>query len=251
VIAPANRLQNRPTVTQRRRRVPDLVVHDLDALQANLERAITGAMDALPGSPGQRYLESRGIPLDVALSLGIGWARQGGLAGRVVFPLSGPDGHPTSAIGRRIDDTQRGPKYLALDSKAGFVKTLFNGVAIAWARRTGHPLIIVEGPLDAAACVAAGLPLAVALGSTSYAYPEHFAGLSTVLLALDGDDAGQAGRRALWPELSGRGIEVLSLPVSALDGCKDLGEYWQGRRTMPVQLMARAIGPHLTSVRAR
>jgi hypothetical protein len=247
---PANRLQNPPTATQRRRRAPDPVAHDLGALQANLEHAITGAMDALPGSPGQRYLEGRGIPLDVALSLGIGWARQGKLAGRVVFPLSGPDGHPTSAMGRRIyeTDNDRDPKYKALDGKAGYLKTLFHGGAIAQAKRTGHPLIIVEGPLDAAACVVAGLPLAVAIGSTSYAYPEHFTGVSTAILALDGDAAGRAGRRQLWLELTGRGIDVLSLPASALDGCKDLCQYWQQRRTMPVQLMARSIGPHLRSV---
>lgn len=222
------------------------VAHDLDALQANLELAIAGSMDALPGSPGQRYLEARGIALDVALSLGIGWARQGKLAGRVMFPLSGPNGNPTSATGRALDDHTR-PKYKALDGKAGYIKTLFNGGAIAQAKRTGHPLIIVEGPLDAAACVAAGLPLAVAIGSTSYAHPEHFAGLSTVLLALDGDDAGQEGRRRLWLDLTARGIEVLPLPASALDGCKDLGEYWQRYRAMPLQLAARSIGPHLQS----
>lgn len=74
------------------------------------------------------------------------------------------------------------------------------------------------------------------------------ADLTTVILALDGDNAGREGRRRLWLELSGRGIEVLSLPVAALDGCKDLGEYWQRHHTMPTQLMARAIGPHLPSI---
>lgn len=241
--------QHRPSAAQRRRRDTEPVAHDLDALQASLELAIAGAMDALPGSPGQRYLEARGIALDVALSLGIGWGRAGELKNRVVFPLSGPDGHPTSATGRRLYETDNkyDPKYKALDSKAGYIKTLFNGGAIAQARRTGHPLIIVEGPLDAAACAAAGLPLTVAIGSTSYPHPEHFAGLSTAILALDGDKAGQAGRRSLWLELTARGVEVLPLPASALDGCKDLGEYWQTHRTMPAQLMARAIGPHLPS----
>ncbi|MGI8548220.1 MAG: toprim domain-containing protein [Gemmatimonadaceae bacterium] len=206
-------------------------------------------MEALPASPGAVYLAERGIPLDVALELGIGWGTRGALAGRVVFPLCGPDGYPTSATGRRIHETddRRNPKYKALDGKTGYIKTLFNGGAVAYARRTGHPLIVVEGPLDAAACVAAGLPLAVASGSTSYARPEHFSDLSTVILALDSDDAGREGRRRLWLELSGRGIEVLSLPAAALGGCKDLGEYWQRHRTMPSQLMARAIGPHLPS----
>lgn len=237
--APPQLLHNRPRRDEQQQR-------DTDVLQDGLERAITGAMDALPASPGSAYLEARGIQLDVALELGIGWGTRGALAGRVVFPLCDPDGYPTSAIGRRIHETadRHNPKYKALDGKAGYIKTLFNGGAVAYARHTGHPLIIVEGPLDAAACVAAGLPLTVAIGSTSYAHPDHFADLSTVILALDSDAAGREGRRRLWLELSGRGIEVLSLPAAALDGCKDLGEYWQRHRTMPSQLMARAMGPH-------
>jgi len=41
-----------------------------------------------------------------------------------------------------------------------------------------------------------------------------------------------------------RGIDVLSLPASALDRCNDLGEYWQRHRTMPWLLLTRVIGPH-------
>ncbi len=236
----------RPKREERRRPDADSTAHDLEALHAGLECAIAGALEALPASPGVAYLNARSIPLDVALELGIGWGTRGTLAGRIVFPLCGPDGHPTSAIGRRIDDTagKRSPKYKALDGKAGYVKTLFNGGAIAYARRTGHPLIVVEGPLDAAACYAAGLPLTVAIGSTTYAHPEHFAGVATVLLALDGDAAGKEGCRRLWLDLTARGIEVLSLPAAALDGCKDLGEYWQRFHAMPGQLVTRATGPH-------
>lgn len=223
----------------------------LDDLRAGLLRAVATAVEALPTSPGAAYLAERGIPLEVAGELGIGWGTRGVLANRVVFPLSGPDGIPTSATARRIHETdnRRDPKYRTLEGKAGYVKTLFNGGAIAHARRTGHPLIVVEGPLDAAACVAAGLPLVVAIGSTSYAYPDHFAGLTTVILALDGDQAGQAGRRALWLELVARGVDVLLLPVDALEGCKDLGEYWQRFRRVPMQLATRSYGPHLASLR--
>lgn len=137
------------------------------------------------------------------------------------------------------------PRYKALKVADGYTKTLFNGGAIAQARQSGHPLIVVEGPLDAAACVAAGLPLTVALCGVAYARPEHFNGLQTVILALDGDEPGQDGRRALWLDLTVRGVEVLPLPATALDGCKDLGEYWQRRRMLPRQLHTRAMGPHL------
>ena len=42
----------------------------------------------------------------------------------------------------------------------------------------------------------------------------------------------------------GGGVEVLTLPATALEGGKDLGEYWQQHRTMPTQLLERVLGPH-------
>lgn len=218
--------------------------HDLDVLWANLEVSIDTAAERFPGSPGETYLAGRGIPLDIVRSLRIGWGTAGTLAGRVIFPLCGPDGRATSATGRAADDRTK-PKYKALPGGAGYRKALFNGGAIAQAQRTGHPLIVVEGPLDAAACVAAGLPLTVALCGAAYAHLEQFAGVRTVILALDADAAGNDGRRMLWLDLMARGIEVLPLPAAALDGAKDLGEYWQRFHTMPGQLAARVTGPHM------
>ena len=66
-----------------------------------------------------------------------------------------------------------------------------------------------------------------------------------MILALDADDAGQEGRRQLWFDLTARGIDVLVLPASTLAGAKDLGECWERHRSMPMQLAARAMGPHL------
>ena len=96
----------------------------------NLAAAIDTAAERLPGSPGETYLAGRGVPLNVDQALRIGWATGGKLAGRVVFPLCGPDGLATSAIGRAANDHTK-PKYKALASDDGYVKTLFNGGAIA------------------------------------------------------------------------------------------------------------------------
>jgi len=213
-------------------------------LRANLTTAIAAADERLPGSPGEAYLAGRGIPLDVAQALRIGWATASTLAGRVVFPLCDPDGLATSATGRATNDSTT-PKYKALAGRDGYVKTLFNGEVIAQARRSGHPVVVVEGPLDAAACVAAGIPLTVALCGKAYAHPDHFAGVATVILALDADNAGQEGRRQLWLDLTAHGIDVLVLPASALAGAKDLGEYWQEHHAIPVQLAACVTGPHM------
>ena len=226
---------------------PAPVERHFTAPRINLASAIEIASGNLTGSPGETYLAGRGIPLATAQALRLGWAASGILAGRVIFPLCNPDGLVTSATGRAINDHTQ-PKYKALKSGDGYVKTLFNGGAIAQAKQSGHPVVVVEGPLDAAACVAAGLPLTVALCGKSYKRPEHFAGLTTVILALDADEAGQEGRRQLWLDLMARGIEVLVLPAAALDGTKDLCEYWQRFRRMPRQLAARATGPHMQAI---
>jgi hypothetical protein len=226
-------------------KAPDTTPAPPAGLRAALVAAITAAVERLPSSPGAAYLAGRGIPLDTARALQLGWSTSGKLAGRVVFPLTDPAGIPTSALGRAITDTTR-PKYDTLPAAKGYQKTMFNGGAVALARQAGAPLILVEGPLDAAACVAAGLPLAAAICGASYRHPEHFAGLATVILALDTDPAGQAGRQALWLALVAHGIEVLLLPAAALDGCKDLAEYWQRHGRMPEQLAARMMGQRST-----
>lgn len=201
-----------------------------------LEAAIDAATARLTDSPAVAYLASRGISLATAQTLRLGWGTRGKLAGRVVFPLTDPAGRPTSAMGRAITATQR-PKYTTLPTADGYRKTLVNGGAVTAAQRVGAPLILVEGPLDAAACVAAGLPHTAAICGAAYAHPEHFADLATVILALDSDDAGQAGRRALWLALISYGVEVLLLPAAALDGAKDLAEYWQRHQRMPAILV--------------
>lgn len=212
-------------------------------VSAGLEAAIAGACDRLPGSPGAAYLAGRGIALEVAQALRLGWAVAGPLAGRVVFPFTDSDGRPVGATGRAISDNAT-PKYKALAGKDGYQKLLFNGGAIAQARRAGHPVIICEGPVDAAACFAAGLPLAVAINGKTYKHPEHFAGLERAVLALDSDDAGQGGRADLYLALTALGVSVLLLPAAALEGCNDLGEYWQRYGRMPAQLAAASMGPH-------
>lgn len=212
-----------------------------------LQAQIPAAMDALPGSPGAAYLEARGIGLETARALQIGWSTRGDLANRVILPLSGPDGIPTGATGRAIRDGHN-PKYKALATGKGYQKHLFNGGAISHAKRTGHPLLIVEGPLDAAAAYAAGYPLTVALGSTSYRHWDHFAGVHRAILLLDNDPAGIDARGRAYTALQEYIDDVRVFTPAALqtilEGAGDLGDYWQRYRRMPPIIAAMMIGPH-------
>lgn len=213
-----------------------------------LYRAIAHATEALRGSRGAAYLESRGIDLQTALDLDLGWTTRGDLKQRVVFPLAGPDGLPTGATGRAVDDHTK-PKYKALANDKGYRKYLFNGGAISQAKRSGHPLLIVEGPMCAASAYAAGYPLTVAIGNVSYKHWEHFAGVSRAILLLDNDQAGMQARGRAYASLQEYIPDVRVFRPDALaavlEGCKDLGDYWQRFHRMPPAIAAAIMGPHM------
>ena len=83
--------------------------------------------------------------------------------------------------------------------------------AINWqAARGSRQVILVEGFLDALACYQAGLrnvmPLGAAHGKLEFAQFLHREGVAEVLLALDPDEAGDEGAKALAEELEQRGI---------------------------------------------
>lgn len=222
-----------------------------DDLRARLQLACAQAAGRLAGSPGAAYLAGRGIGLETAGALGLGWvppAARSPLRGRVVFPLTDPDGRPVSATGRAIAP-EAAPKYRALAANDGYGRGLCNGGALAVARQTGRPVVVVEGPMDCAACVAGGVPLTVATGGVAVPPVEWFAGVPAVLIAWDADGAGQDRRRALMLALMAAGIPCRALAAAQLEGCKDLAEFWQLHRRMPPAVLIWATGPHMPPAR--
>jgi len=201
-----------------------------------LATALARFAAALPGSPGAAYLAGRGIPLDAAAALGVGWAAGGYFAGRVVFPLTAPDGVPTGATGRTIAP-DADPKYKAARTADGYAKTLANGGAIARATASGGSVIVVEGPMDALAIVAGGLMNVVAIGSTSYPWPAHFRGVKRAVLLLDNDGAGVKGGRAFRDALALEGVAATLLDALALGEHKDAAAYWEARGELPPALL--------------
>lgn len=189
---------------------------------------------ALPGSLGERYLGWRGISLELALALGVGYAAAGLWAhrtsegrpvrqwkhGRLVFPHSDGEGRLVNLYGRAVgaDGVPKGLRHDHLPGSKGY----FNGMVLG---SGGGPVYVCEGPFDALSLMAAGVPRVVAIFGISGWHWEWFGGVRELVFAFDADEAGSKWRE-LAREAVLRGKAVSFVPPSALGGCKDVNEAW-------------------------
>jgi hypothetical protein len=207
------------------------------AALARLEALSHAWAAAYAGSPAAEYVRARGIPDDIARRLGWGYVSDNEYlrAHPLFIPYTDPAGQLTGGAGRALDSTTH-PKYRCLRNRDGFQKTLVNGAAIAQARAARKPLVIVEGPFDAAACLAGGVPYVVALNGAT-ARPAWFAGIPRVFLGFDADDAGRAAVARFRRTVP---VHAASFDADALEGCKDLGAFWQTHGQLPAALITAA-----------
>ena len=145
------------------------------------------------------YLAERGLTPEAITEFGLGFCANGSMKDRVVIPIHNPEGKLLAYAGRwpgaPPEDT---PKYKL---PAGFKKSLelFNLHRTIQAPPE-QPLVIVEGFFDCIKLWQLGLQRVVALmgSSLSPAQEEligkHTNSRSRVLVMLDEDDAGRAGR---------------------------------------------------------
>jgi hypothetical protein len=177
-------------------------------------------LEPLAGTPGAAYLLGRGIPLEVAEAAGA-WYAPAWQSRRaaVVFTLTDRSGELVAAQGRYIDACDR-PKARTAGPKsqgAFAAPATVNG-------RTFSPweapaVILTEAPLDALSLVAAGYPAVALCGTTGPEWLHLACGLRRVLLALDGDSAGDNAAEALEAALSiyGARCERLRPPAGSKD----------------------------------
>lgn len=189
----------------------------------------------LPGSPGERYLAKRGIPLELARRHGLGWAAPGAWPtgdpayGYVVFPLS------KGAYGRAVH-----PEYPSRDApkpsrhrKSAGETGLFNAALLAAPPAWLH---LCEAPLDALTLAVYGRPAVALVGTALGEHAPAFRRCRGVLLALDGDAAGETATRELAASLRALGIAVKRLPPVALGGKDDLNAaHMAGVLRLPAQ----------------
>lgn len=182
---------------------------------------------ALPGSLGERFLRWRGIPLELAQQYGAGYAAPGTWPnpnrdwrlGRVVFPMTTPDGTLISFYGRAVGD-HRVPKGDRHDKLVGDA-AWFNAAAV---RQGDGPLCITEGIFDALSMIVAGHTRTVALIGVSGWRWDWLSDVPDLLLALDADDTGQQEWRKQARQAVLRGKQVVYLAPEAYGDCKDVNE---------------------------
>ena len=153
------------------------------------------------------YLTERGLTLETIISFGVGYCGKGMMAGRVAIPIHNEEGGVVAYVGRWPGEPPGDtPKYKL---PPGFRKSLelFN-IDRAVKEPSDQPLVIVEGFFDCMKLHQHGCRRVVALmGSTMSAAQEelirkHTDSKSQVIVMLDEDEAGQAGREDIAVRLA-------------------------------------------------
>ena len=153
------------------------------------------------------YLAERGLTLETLVNFGAGFCAKGMMAGRIAIPIHNPHGEVVAYAGRLVGEpSDDNPKYKL---PPGFRKSLelFN-IDRASKESSDSPLVIVEGFFDCMKLHQEGYSKTVALmGSTLSAAQEelirkHTQSNSQIIVMLDEDEAGQAGRKDLVARLS-------------------------------------------------
>jgi len=151
--------------------------------------------------------QERGLTLETVIDFGLGFCSKGMMADRIAIPIHNVKGEVVAYAGRfpgkPADDT---PKYKL---PQGFRKSqeLFN-IDRAIREPAEKPLVIVEGFFDCLKLYQHGCKKVVALmGSTLSAAQEelirqHTNGQSQIIVMLDENEAGQAGREDIACRLS-------------------------------------------------
>ncbi|HMJ91505.1 MAG TPA: CHC2 zinc finger domain-containing protein [Candidatus Acidoferrum sp.] len=153
------------------------------------------------------YLIERGLTLETLIDFGAGYCSKGMMAGRVAIPIHTVDGEVVAYAGRFPGEPPEGtPKYKL---PQGFRKSLelFN-IDRAKKESPDQPLVIVEGFFGCMALHQHGhRKVGALMGSSMSAAQEEIIRRHTnpdgrVIVMLDEDEAGQAGRDDIAVRLS-------------------------------------------------
>ena len=153
------------------------------------------------------YLAARGLTQETIVDFGVGFCAKGMMAGRIAIPIHNEEGHVVAYAGRIIGELAGDNAKYKLPQ--GFRKSLelFN-LDRAIREPKEQPLIVVEGFFGCMALHQHGCRKVVALmGSTMSPAQEelilkHTDRNSQVIIMVDEDEAGRAGREDIAVRLS-------------------------------------------------
>jgi Toprim-like len=183
----------------------------------------------LVGTPGATYLAGRGLPPEAAEACGARFAPDWMGRPAVVFPLHDPAGDLVAANARYLGDEGReraagpgGPKTRTIGDR---VLGAFAPPG-AWEH---DPLVLVEGPCDALALAAAGVPAVALVGTRPPVWLARRAFGRRVAVALDADPEGDRAAAELRAVLESFGaLRVTRWRVPNSQGVKDFGDVAKG-----------------------
>lgn len=196
----------------------------------DLEELLHNFQAALPGSLGEKYLKSRGIPLELAQACGAGYAPPGSWPhkgrdwnwGRVVFPHTNPEGRVVNLYGRAVEGVMGSDSHVPKETRHDHLpgpKGIFNAKALA-----SDTVFVCEGVFDALSLMAAGHKDACAIFGVDGLRWE-WVKAERLVFCFDQDLAGERWRELAW-EGTLRGKEIYFLLKEVFGGYKDLNEAW-------------------------
>lgn len=203
--------------------------------------------DITPGSIGAKYLEARGITLEVACCYGVKFEpgnRRSAFGGnwqhgRLVFPHTDPGGKIVNYYGRAIGEAHKlsGPvlesfksiKHRHLPGSKG----IFNGAAL-----NQEAVCITEGAFDALSLLQAGYNACAIFGTGGMKW--EWTKARKVIFCFDADGPGQKGWRDLANMGIMQGVKIHYLPAERLEGHKDLNELLQARGSLHFEDLPKA-----------
>ncbi len=167
------------------------------------------------------YLESRGIPLEVAKAYGLGFIRQNEqldekyLGARIVVPHTNPDNEVVSVYSRATDPNSKVKHY----HLKGRQKGMFNATAL---REKEGLLFVTEGAFDALSLIVKGHRAVAIFGLDGLRW--EWIREREIVLALDADGAGEKGIAEIAKKAQQFGTKLRRLTPEELGGCKDANE---------------------------
>jgi DNA primase len=204
--------------------------------------------DQFAGSAAQDYLQRRGIPAKISAAAGCGfapswehWEKKSadwnllGADRRVVFPVFDEGKNLAAIHGRAIDEGCINSSKITKGNKS-------LGVFLSSPEVFLQPAIaICEGPVDALALEACGLPALAMIGTSAPAWLAERLLNKAVLLTTDADKAGDEAAAKLERALRSYTRKILRLrPPSAKDWAEELEQ--TGAENMRAELAPFAPG---------